>query len=348
MKASVIVKEDKRWLLICFEKEGRISGEIKKIARAYWDEQADGWMVPDLPKNQKKLREIFGLAPKPMNEISKEVKLFKEYLQAQRYSENSISSYVDGLTIFLKATRGKSPKELTDHDVSEFFRKHAYEQKKSISWQRLLMSAIKLYFIRLEDRKINLEKLIRPRQDRKLPNVLSKEEVQLLLKSTTNLKHKTILSLIYCCGLRRGEALDLLPVNIDSKRGILIIKNAKGRKDRIAPIPESMIMMLREYFRIYKPLVYLFEGRVKGEKYSEKSLSEVLKTSLAKSGIRRPVTLHWLRHSYATHLLESGTDLRYIQELLGHNSPNTTQIYTHVSSKKISEIRSPFEDLDIR
>ncbi|TAH40652.1 MAG: integrase [Bacteroidetes bacterium] len=347
MEAKSVERNGKKWILLRFVKDGKISGALKKIPRCHWDAQADGWMVPDLPKNQKTLRDLFSLPPKPLSEISKEVKEFQEYLQAQRYSENSISSYVDGLRIFLNATKDKKPKDLTDHDVSEFFRKYAYEKKKSISWQRLVMSAVKLYFIRIADRKINLEKIIRPRQDRKLPNVISKEEVQQLLKGISNLKHKTILSLIYCCGLRRGEALNLLPEHIDSKRGILHIKNAKGRKDRIAPLPESMVLMLREYFLKYRPLVYLFEGRNRGEPYSEKSLSEVLKQNLAKSGIRRPVTLHWLRHSYATHLLENGTDIRYIQELLGHNSPNTTQIYTHVSTKKISEIRRNFEDIDI-
>jgi integrase/recombinase XerD len=154
-----------------------------------------------------------------------------------------------------------------------------------------------------------------------------------------------MLSLIYACGLRRSELLHLKPTDVDSKRGLLIVKQSKGNKDRVVPLSEKTISMLREYFISYKPKIWLFEGQVKGEQYSEKSLQSVLKQSVEKAKIRKPVTLHWLRHSYATHLLESGTDLRYIQELLGHKSSKTTEIYTHVSTQSIQKIRSPFDEL---
>lgn len=155
-----------------------------------------------------------------------------------------------------------------------------------------------------------------------------------------------MLSLIYSCGLRRSELLALKLTDIDANRGILIIKQAKGKKDRIAPLSEKIVVALREYYKLFKPKEYLFEGQF-GGKYSEKSLESVLKQSLAKTHIKKRVSLHWLRHSYATHLLEAGTDLRYIQELLGHNSSKTTEIYTHVSTKNIQNIKSPFDDLDI-
>jgi len=154
-----------------------------------------------------------------------------------------------------------------------------------------------------------------------------------------------MLSLMYACGLRRSELLNLKPQNIDSKRHLLIIRNAKGRKDRVVPISDKLIEMLREYYKEYKPKVWLFEGQKAGEPYSETSLQKVLKIALAEAGNKKPVTLHWLRHSYATHLLESGTDLRFIQELLGHKSSKTTEIYTHVTEKSLQKIKSPFEDL---
>lgn len=172
-----------------------------------------------------------------------------------------------------------------------------------------------------------------------------KEEVKAILEAHSNVKHKMMLSLIYSCGLRCGELLALQPVHIDSKRNIVLIKNAKGKKDRIAPLSPKILVMLRDYYRVYKPSVYLFEGQTAGERYSEKSLQSVLKQALQKANNTKPVSLHWLRHSYATHLLESGTDLRYIQELLGHNSSKTTEIYTHVSTKNIQQIKSPFDDL---
>ena len=133
---------------------------------------------------------------------------------------------------------------------------------------------------------------------------------------------------------------------VEGKCNIVLIKNAKGKKDRIAPLSPKILEMLRAYFQLYKPEVYLFEGQTKGKPYDSRSLQQVLKQALEKAGISKPVTLHWLRHSYATHLLESGTDLRYIQELLGHNSSSkTTEIYTHVSTQSIQQIKSPFDDL---
>ena len=154
-----------------------------------------------------------------------------------------------------------------------------------------------------------------------------------------------MLSLIYSCGLRCGELLRLKPEHVDSKRSLLIIKQAKGRKDRIAPLSNKTITLLREYFIAFKPSVYLFEGCNRGEPYDERSLQQVLKQGLRKAQINKPITLHWLRHSYATHLLEGGTDLRYIQEILGHSRSTTTEIYTHVSTKGIQNVISPFDTL---
>jgi integrase/recombinase XerD len=207
------------------------------------------------------------------------------------------------------------------------------------------VNAIKLFFRSVRNTKIDFEKIHRPKREKLLPNVLSKEEVKAILNALGNVKHKAMLSLIYSCGLRRSELLNLKPADVDSKRGILIIRQAKGRKDRIAPLSAKIIEMLRDYYKAYKPKVWLFEGQYEGEQYSEKSLHSVLKQALVKTGINKPVTLHWLRHSYATHLLESGTDLRYIQEILGHKSSKTTEIYTHVSTQSLQKIKSPFDDL---
>jgi integrase/recombinase XerD len=144
--------------------------------------------------------------------------------------------------------------------------------------------------------------------------------------------------------MRRSELLNLSTQDIDSKRLIVIIRQAKGKKDRIVPLSPKLLEMLRDYFRAYRPKRYLFEGQ-SGDRYSEKSLESVLTQALQRAGIDKPVSLHWLRHSYATHLLENGTDLRSIQELLGHKSSKTTEIYTHVSTRHIQNIRSPFDDL---
>jgi len=202
-----------------------------------------------------------------------------------------------------------------------------------------------LFFRTVQNKSILVDAIHRPKRSKLLPNVLSKEEIKLILNAHGNIKHKTMLSLIYACGLRRSELLHLKPADIDSMRGIVIIRQAKGKKDRIAPLSEKILILLREYYAISKPKIWLFEGQNVGEQYSEQSLQSVLKQALQKVGNTKPVTLHWLRHSYATHLLESGTDLRYIQELLGHSSSKTTEIYTHVSTKSLQQIKSPFDDL---
>jgi integrase/recombinase XerD len=156
-----------------------------------------------------------------------------------------------------------------------------------------------------------------------------------------------MLALIYACGLRRSELLNLIPANIDSKRELLLIKEAKGKKDRVAPLPEKMIEMLRAYYKEYRPKTWLFEGARPGEPYSANSLQQVFRRAASKSRITKVATLHTLRHSYATHLLENGVDLRYIQEILGHKSSKTTEIYTHVTRKSIAKIKSPFENLKL-
>ena len=239
----------------------------------------------------------------------------------------------------------KDLKEISNEDIIAFNNDYILANKYSSSYQNQFVNAIKLFFDKIQNKKLNPELLHRPRTARKLPNVLSKEEVKAILESTTNLKHKAMLSLIYACGLRRSELLNLKPIHINSDRNILIIKQAKGRKDRITPLGDKIIKQLREYYKEYKPSVWLFEGQKIGIQYSERSLEEVLKAGVKNANIKKPVTLHWLRHSYATHLLESGTDLRYIQELLGHSSSRTTEIYTHVSTKNLQQIKSPFDDL---
>jgi len=154
-----------------------------------------------------------------------------------------------------------------------------------------------------------------------------------------------MLSIFQTYELCRGELLNLKPPDIDSKRGLLIIRKAKGRKDRVVPLSKKIIALLREYYGQYRLKYWLFEGIKPGVQYDERSLQEVLKKAIFLANIKKPVTLHWLRHSYATHLHESGVDIRFIQELLGHKSSKTTEIYTHVSTKSLKNIRSPFDDL---
>lgn len=273
------------------------------------------------------------------------IRRFRRWMEHKRYSKSTIKTYCGILQVFFRFLNPKQADEAVNEDLVRFTNDFILAGNYSASYQNQAINAIKLFFREIQKSTMQVDKIQRPRKEHRLPNVLSKEEVRQILQAPANLKHRAMLSLIYACGLRRSELLNLHPADVDSKRGILVIRQSKGKKDRIAPLPEKIVALLRDYYVAFRPVHWLFEGQQRGTRYSEQSLASVLKQAVARAGIRKPVTLHWLRHSYATHLLESGTDLRYIQELLGHKSSRTTEIYTHVSTRNLQQIKSPFEDL---
>ncbi|MCX6336596.1 MAG: site-specific integrase [Bacteroidetes bacterium] len=278
-------------------------------------------------------------------QASEHLQAFKEWLQSRRYSPSTIKTYTEALKSFLVYFNDKPVSTLTNQDVINYNTHYILKKNLSTSFQNQVVNAIKLYFNTLQNIEIVIDKIHRPRREKLLPNVLSKDEIKKILEAHSNIKHKTMLSVIYSCGLRRNELINLKPADIDSKRNIIIIRQAKGKKDRIVPLSQKVLALLRTYYIGYKPVTWLFEGQRGNEPYDERSLANVLKQAVEKANIQKPVSLHWLRHSYATHLLESGTDLRYIQELLGHSSSKTTEIYTHVSTNHLQNIKSPFDDL---
>lgn len=273
------------------------------------------------------------------------LKEFVLFLRSRNYAESTIKTYLDSIKVFLKFFSDKPISEICNNDLVIFNNDYIIARNLSKSSQNQVVNSVKLFFEIVKDKRLVAELLHRPKTEKKLPSVLSKEEVKAIINAPTNIKHRSMLSIIYGCGLRRSELLNLKITDILSSRNLVHIKQSKGKKDRVVPIGDKLIELLREYYRLYKPKTWLFEGQIRGEKYSEKSLENVLKQSVKKAKINKPVTLHWLRHSFATHLLEAGTDIRYIQEILGHSSSRTTEIYTHVSTKNIQNIKSPFEDL---
>jgi integrase/recombinase XerD len=270
---------------------------------------------------------------------------FKQFLSSRRYSSNTIKTYTEALRVFLDFFGNKAVETINNQDLVYFNNAYILKKGLSASYQNQIINGIKLFFRHIQKSELNPQLVMRPRTAKPLPNVLSKQEVKAILQAHSNIKHKAMLSLIYACGLRCGELLALTPESVDSSRNLLIIKHAKGNKDRVAPLSAKIVALLREYYGLYRPKKYLFEGQQAGTAYDARSLQQVLKQALSKAGITKPVTLHWLRHSYATHLLEAGTNLRYIQEILGHSSPKTTQIYTHVSNEGLRNIHSPFDNL---
>ncbi len=277
------------------------------------------------------------------DEQANELNRFKKWLEQKRFSPNTVNTYAEVTAFFLRYMNLKNLTQITARTIEQFNYDFIFVAKKSISYQNQCISGIK-HLIDFKGLAIDTLNIQRPNKDKKLPNILSKQEVKALFEATKNLKHKVLLSLTYSAGLRIGETLSIKPKDIDFERGLIHIKSAKGKKDRYTLLSQGLIPLLQTYIDHYNPKVFLFEGRYDAP-YTQVSARQVLKKSLKKANIKKYATLHTLRHSFATHLLESGTDIRYIQELLGHNSPKTTMIYTHVSTTNLKDIKNPFDNL---
>lgn len=242
-----------------------------------------------------------------------------DQLKMKRYSANTIRTYTDLFEEFINYYPQLNPKEISEKEIISFIRYLVDERKISASYQNQSINAIKFYYEQVLGGRRKFYFIERPQRERRLPVVLSEEEVVRLFEVTDNVKHKSLLMLIYSAGFRVSEALHLKIKDIDSQRMQIVIRNAKGSKDRLGLLSASLLPLLREYLQLYEPKEYLFEGE-KGGPYSARSAQSVLRQAVSRAGIRKRVTLHTLRHSFATHLLEKGTDFRYIQTLLGHNS----------------------------
>jgi integrase/recombinase XerD len=280
------------------------------------------------------------------NESIEGIELVRKHLEEKRYSKRTIESYTAHLELFFKYFHEKDPIDITEADVAEFIENYILKLGYSASYQNIMISAIKTYYIECGERIIQSDSFERPRRSRALPKVFSKEDVMRIFSATLNNKHKLILWMIYSCGLRRSEVINIKLSDLDFDRGILHIREGKGNVDRMVPVPQKVWEKIRTYIKVYQPSEYLFVGQA-GGRYSVESVYSVFKQSLKRAGIQKDVGVHSLRHSYATHLHESGLDIRYIQELLGHKSTRTTEIYTHVSRRNLFAIRSPIEDMDI-
>jgi len=240
-----------------------------------------------------------------------------------------------------------SDRELPDiapDEINRYLLELIESKNISASQQNQRINAIKFYYEKVLGREKQYFAIERPNKEFRLPDVLSKTEIKSIFENTTNLKHKCILEVIYSAGLRRSEVLNLKPEDIDSKRMRIKVRGGKGKKDRYSLLSEGVLKDLRDYFKAYKPKVWLFEGQSGGQ-YSATSVVKLLKKYALKAGIKKRVHIHMLRHSFATHLLEQGTNLRIIQDLLGHEDIKTTEIYTHISSAEIDKVINPIDEI---
>ncbi len=262
-------------------------------------------------------------------------------LEVKKYANNTVKTYVTCFEKFINYFYSKEIDHLNENDVRDYLI-YLVQNKSSNSYINQSINAIKFYYeivLGLPNRFYTIE---RPRKEKKLPIVLSKQEVKQLILVTKNRKHKCIIALLYSSGLRRSELINLKIQDIDSKRMVIKVNDTKGNKDRYTLLANSILDDLRAYYRIYTPKIYLFEGH-KGGKYSSSSIANIITNASKKAKINKKITPHTLRHSFATHLLENGTDLRYIQVLLGHNSTKTTEIYTHVATNNFNSIKNPLD-----
>jgi len=268
---------------------------------------------------------------------------YENYLIGQRKSKSTIETYLNFIKLFLTYFANRSLSSLEFRDIEVFLEDVIAKRNYSISSHRQCVSAIK--HLDQLDLKLNFDasELMRPKKDKKLPIILSSTEVLRLLQVTKNLKHRAIIAIIYSAGLRISELLNLKINAIDLERNLIHVKQSKGRKDRVVPLGQQIKPLLLNYARTYKPKVYLFESSKQGMPYSASSVRHFLKRNCKAAQILKHITPHSLRHSYATHLLENGVDIRYIQEFLGHTKPETTMIYTHVSQQKLEAITNPLD-----
>jgi|SRR5690606_31139868 len=257
--------------------------------------------------------------------MDKKLELFRQLLEVKRYSANSIETYVNAFRQFLLYFKGQDVDMFAERQIEQYINMQVTKRKISASYQKQIVAAIKFWYNGVLGRKIQLDYLYPDRSEFKIPKIFSQQDIKKILSVCENIKHKAILATIYACGLRLSELINLKINDIDSASMTVVIRQSKGNRDRVVVLSEKLLVLLRDYFVEYKPKEYLFEGQA-GGKYSERSVQQVLKQTVSKSKINKEGSVHTLRHSYATHLIEQGTDVRFVQELLGHKNIKTTLI----------------------
>ena len=271
--------------------------------------------------------------------------VFREEMRLRNYSPRTAKSYTSCIRSFVRYITPRHPREITDEDIRKYIIYLVEERSYSAASVHQALNALRFLYVELYRRPMALGEVPWPKKEKKLPVILSQAEVARIFDACDNPKHRLMLSLLYSAGLRLGELLRLRPEDLDSDRKLIHVHHGKGAKDRTTLLSPAVARQADAYRLFARPVKYLFEGPRPGVPYSPRSVQKVFERAVEKSGIKKLVSVHSLRHAFATHLLEQGTDIRYIQALLGHSSSKTTGIYTHVSNRAIANIQSPFESL---
>jgi integrase/recombinase XerD len=268
-------------------------------------------------------------------------------MRLRNYSHKTIKAYLSSLRSFVNYFYTKHPREICEDDIREYLLYLIEKKNFTASTVNQVFNALRFLYVELYKHPFVIGHIPRPRKEKKLPDVLSEEEVVGILRAIPNEKHRIMIMLAYACGLRVGELVRLRVEDIDVQRRMIHLRGAKGKKDRYTLFPLSMQGLLHHYWKSHRLGIsgWLFPGGSVGYHLSIRSIQTAFERAIKVARINKPVSMHTLRHSFATHLLESGTDLRYIQQLLGHQSIQTTEIYTHVSDKQLSKIKSPLDNI---
>jgi len=364
-----LLLNEKKYIGLQFYANKLLNIIVQELDDVQWNEEFNMYYLPNTSKNldavfklfrgiawidsryffentrSKKLTEVFDVSwyrkrnQKPGYRFCPEIYLQK--LELKQYANNTVKSYISCFETFINHYPHEPVDHLDENDIRNYIQ-YLIQIDKSKSYINQAINSIKFYYEVVQGMPNRFYSIERPRKDKKLPIVLSKENVLKLIDSSNNIKHKCVISLLYSAGLRRSELLNLKPEDIDSSRMLIRVADAKGNKDRYTLLSKTALIDLRKYFKEFLPKEYLFEGQY-GGKYSPNSVGKIVTQAAIKAGIQKKVSPHTLRHSFATHLLESGTDLRYIQLLLGHSSTKTTEIYTHVAKSSFDSIKNPLD-----
>lgn len=346
---SIYIDRNKSNLIVGFDYTPDRISKVKSICGYKWDSRLKAWLLPYSYENVQRLKELFcnesiSITFEDNSKNADMIKSMEQELMLKGYSFKTRKSYLGHIERFESFIR-KSFSDISPQDVRDYVLFLLEKQQVSHSYANQAISAVKFLCNEVLKQNKIIESLPRPRKENKLPNVLSIEEVLRIFKCVTNLKHRAILFLTYSAGLRVSETVSLKINDIDSNRMLIHIRQSKGRKDRYTVLSRVALEELRLYAKKYHPDDWLFPGDKEDWHITERTVQRVFELARDKARIRKDVSFHSLRHSFATHLLEGGTDLRYIQELLGHQSSKTTEIYTHVTEKGVSNIQSPLDKL---
>lgn len=334
-------------IFIKFDYSQELISDVKTLVGCRWSQSKRSWYVP----NVMEYRHRFGLqttnlgklvASRISPENQNQLRIYTETLQLKGYSSKTIATYRSELAQFLYDLKHKAINDCTEEKVRSYFLYCINELKLTENTLHSRINAIKFYFEKVLHREKFFVEIPRPKKQFILPKAIHQKDIKKIFEVTENLKHNTMLKLSYGMGLRVSEIINIKIKDIDSGSMQVYISRGKGKKDRYANLPESILTQLRHYFKEYKPTDYLFEGQY-GGKYSARTAQQIFRNALLKAKVNKECSFHSLRHSFATHLLENGTDVRFIQELLGHKDIKTTLLYTHVSDNSTRKIKSPLD-----